>query len=242
MNKHDLIGSYRHLREILTAQHVAALCLVTETTLMERAKQIGMVQRREFACHSDTALQLLYDHAIHTAKPGKSRAIDRYAKIALPSCSPDESLVLAALVRATFSIWQVVRLHDVAGVILRDCIRGGEIWLMDVSIAATASPGMAFAGRTCRPGAFAMNTGVIVPVPADTVADVASEILPALGAAMGESAVDKVVNGMRLLTELYRSAIGTGLMANVRLVEPEDADRLSRFGRKAVSHIIATAP
>jgi hypothetical protein len=42
-------------------------------------------------------------------------------------------------------------------------LRDEEMWLVEESLTDSAEPGLTFAARLCRPAAFAMTCGVVVP-------------------------------------------------------------------------------
>lgn len=108
-------------------------------------------------------MTLIFDLAVHTAKPGRSRAIDRYARAAALSPGTDEARTLEAICAATFSIWRIDRHHEAAGLIVTDMLRETETWLVDEALTASGQPGLAFAGRLCRPAEFAMTCGIVGP-------------------------------------------------------------------------------
>jgi hypothetical protein len=103
---------------------------------------------------SEEEMTLAFDLALYTAKDGRSRALDRYARAARPSPASDEARMLDAMRRARFSIWRIERRHETAGLIVADVLREAEVWLVDEKLEASAPPGMAFAGRVCEPEKF----------------------------------------------------------------------------------------
>ena len=58
------------------------------------------------AAESFDELTLAFDLAIHTARPDRTRAVDRYAGAAQLQPGSDEALVLEAMRRARFSVWR----------------------------------------------------------------------------------------------------------------------------------------
>jgi len=45
--------------------------------MLERAKHLGLAYGRSVLAESEEEMTLVFDLAVHTAKPGRSRAIDR---------------------------------------------------------------------------------------------------------------------------------------------------------------------
>ena len=56
--------------------------------ILEQAKHLGLAYGQALVAESEEEMTLIFDLAIHTAKPGRSRAIDRYAKSVSSSPAP----------------------------------------------------------------------------------------------------------------------------------------------------------
>ena len=80
---------------------------------------------------SEHEMGLAEDLAIYLPRLGRSHPLDRYARAAGLAPDSDEAIVLEAMRHARFSLWRVERRHETAGLILRDLLRGEEIWLVD---------------------------------------------------------------------------------------------------------------
>jgi hypothetical protein len=221
MQRDDILHRYRLLRAIGTHHHTAALNYVARPTLLERAKHLGLAVANTLVFDSDEEMTLIFDLAIHTAKPGRSRAIDRYARAVSLSTGSDEANTLAAMRQAQFSIWRVERRHDLAGIEVTDVLRDRETWLLDEGLTASAPPGMTFAARLSWPAEFAMTSGVVVPVERALLAQVM------LGGGLGwmrHSGLEQLADDPRFATALYRAALRGGVMENVVFQEPALAD------------------
>src|SRR3712207_1954112 len=125
-----------------------------------------MTAGKMLVAESIDELTLAFDLCLYTATPGRSRGIDRYVRSAGVAPGSDEELMLQALCQARFSVWQVERPHETAGLLVRDLIREEGLWLVDENLEGTAPGGMTVDMRVSRPEAFAMTCGVIVPVDA----------------------------------------------------------------------------
>ena len=91
MQRNEILNRYRHLRAISTRHHGATLDRVARPAILERAKHLGLAYGQTLVAESEEAMTLIFDLAIHTAKSGRSRAIDRYAKAVALSLDPDEA-------------------------------------------------------------------------------------------------------------------------------------------------------
>ncbi|MBV8589612.1 MAG: hypothetical protein JO212_06050, partial [Acetobacteraceae bacterium] len=98
---------------------------------MEHARRLGMTAGQILIANNEEELTLIFDLAIYTAREGRSRAIDRYAKAVQLSPDSDEIVMLQAMRRTRFSIWRIDRRHDTCGLVVSDLLRQAEAWLVD---------------------------------------------------------------------------------------------------------------
>jgi hypothetical protein len=144
---------------------------------MEHARRLGLTKGKVLVAESEAELTLVFDLAIYTTKEGRSRVIDLYAQAAQLLHGPDEALMLEAMRRARFSIWQVRERHEAVGLVVTDMLRKVKAWLVDESLEATVPHGTALAWRLCDPGGFAMTGGVAVPVDRDPLDEISVDPL-----------------------------------------------------------------
>jgi hypothetical protein len=123
--------------------------------------------------------------------------------------------MLQAMGQARFSVFQVERPHEIAGLLVRDLIREESLWLVDENLERTAPRGTTFAMRVSRPEAFAMTCGVIVPVDATLIEAVFDEVQ---GRVRGEP--DAIANDRRFATAIYRAAVMDGIMDQIGFANP----------------------
>ncbi|WP_428492603.1 hypothetical protein [Rhodopila sp.] len=210
MHQHDILDRYRHLREIGNCHHQAALDHVPQTTIMERAKHLGLTHQGILTTDSDMEMALVFDLAVHTAKRGRSRAIDRYAKAA-SRADADETRTLDAIRHARFSLWRVLRHHDVAGLVIEDVLSERETWLIDEAMTASVAPGSAFAARLYSPDEFAITCGTVVPISAELIEEALLE-----GCWVQNHELHDIADDPRLAVAIYRTAVVQRTMETVR--------------------------
>jgi len=212
MTRGDVLGRYRHLRSISKHHHHTILTFLAQPTILEHARHLGLRAGQTVVADSEEELTLVFDLAIHTAREGRSRAIDRYASAArLPSDS-DDGLVLEAMCRARFSLWRIVRRHDICGLVLDDLVRQAETWLVDEGLEKSGAAGMCFASRVYEPDQFAMTSGVIVPIDRPMLEEVLTD-----GRACRHEDPERVADDPRFARAIYRAAPEAGLMERVVL-------------------------
>jgi hypothetical protein len=212
MSRDEVLARYRHLRAIGTRHHTEALRFLSRPALLEQARQLGLTTGEMLVAESMDEFTLVVDLAIYTSRPGRSRAIDRYAGAAQLRPGSDEALVLEAMRKARFSLWR--GRHAVVGLVVQDLLRQGEAWLVDEAMERSAPEGMAAAMRLCTPDTFAMTSGVIVPVDREALEEVLAEVLPRV-----RGSPDRVANDRRFATAIYRTAVARGLMERIGFEE-----------------------
>ena len=155
-------------------------------------------------------LNLAFDLAIHTAPKDRSRAIDRYARAAILAPEFDEGLVLDAMRHARFTIIGTLRRHDVAGLVVEDLFRGGEVWLVDEGLESSLPDGAALATRLCTPEGFAMTASVLVPIDIELIEDAIADTPQLL-----RNHREELIDDRRFAEAIYEVALASGLMEQV---------------------------
>jgi hypothetical protein len=206
----EILERYRHLRAISTHHQNAALKFVSNSTLTEHAKRLGLMVGRTLVVDSEAEMTLAFDLAVYTAREGRSTAVDRYAQAQPPAPGSDEELVLDVMRHARFSIWRIERRHEEAGLIVLDLLREQEVWLVDENMEANAPDGTGFAARLFEPESFAMTAGVVVP----TTRKVMERVLHNARAWQHETR-EHLARDPRFAMAIYRAAIKAGIMADV---------------------------
>ena len=119
--------------------------------------------------------------------------------------------MLAALRDTRFSLFRVSGKHAEAGIRLDDLLRGGEVWLVDVNLEATARAGAVLAMRLATPDGFAISCGVAVPIDEDTL----DEILEFLSDGGEVEDLAPLAEEPLLAQTVYQLALELGLTASV---------------------------
>jgi hypothetical protein len=210
MEREAVLRRYRYLRAIGMHHHHAALKFLARPAIVETARRLGMTAGQTLIANNEEELTLVFDLAIYTAREGRSRAIERYAKaVRLPPDS-DEIVMLQAMCRARFSIWRIDRRDDTCGLVVSDLLRQAEAWLVDEGLEVSGATGMCFASRLCDADVFAITSGVIVPIDRSMLEDVLSDVL-----ACRHSDPKRVGDDPRFASAIYRAALDRGTMEEV---------------------------
>jgi len=213
LDRDALIARYRRFRAISAQHNRDVMRFIVDSFVLERAKRLGLRFGRRLAVGCEGESAALMDFVVHTAPPGRSRAIDRLAKVAPWPADSDERLVLEAMQGARFSIWRVERRHELAGCVVFDMLRQSEHWLMDEALEAHCTLGVTVGARLFECGGFAMTTGALAPVSEES-------LLEALGAALPETEdPDVLAQDPRLAATIYGAAIDRGELDGVAFSE-----------------------
>ncbi|HJZ17651.1 MAG TPA: hypothetical protein VJ251_19785 [Stellaceae bacterium] len=210
LSRAEVLTRYRHLREISKRHHSAVLDFLAKDAIISQARRIGLAQGKTLVLDSIDDLNLAFDLAIHTAPKDRSRAIDRYARAARLAPESDELLVLEAMQRARFSIISIVRRHPIAGLIVKDLLRGVEVWLVDEGLESSLPDGAALATRLFTPEGFAMTAGVLVPLDSELIENAVANTPQLL-----RKRPDEVIDDRRFAEAIYRAALARGIMQQV---------------------------
>ncbi|WP_135468316.1 hypothetical protein [Crenalkalicoccus roseus] len=159
----EVLEFYRRCAALRQRFQDAALRTVPMPKLLEQARRLGLPVTEALAQIPDADLAFAFDLAVHTALPGRSRAIERVAR-QHRGAGEEEALVLRGLERAWFSVFRVLGPHPEAGLLLEDALLGGEAWVMDEALAESAPAGTVLATRLARVRGFAITCGAVAPL------------------------------------------------------------------------------
>jgi hypothetical protein len=210
----EVLARYRHLRAInkrlqreavnflshdAVSLHARRLCLALGRTLvLDQADDPTYVF--DFLLDQVDDLAYAIDLALHTALPGRTRAVDRYARTARVALDSDEALMLMAMRNSRFTIIRVERAHKAAGLVVTDVYRQNELWLVDVGMELTIPRGALIATRLYTPELFSMTAGITLPWDIEMLRDVVDDV-PQLD----RNRLEEAVNDGRFIEAVYRS-------------------------------------
>ena len=212
MTRTEILTRYRRLRQISKELHQAVLDVVAPKVVLDWAKRLGLARARTVLLESEQEMILAEDLAIYLTRPGRPHPLNRYARAARLPPGSDEAIVLEAMRRARFSLWRVERRHETVGLVLRDLLRGEDLWLVDEALERSARPGLAMAARLLQPEAFVMTARIIVPLVPGLMEQVFART-PVLQRVPAEA----LAREPRFAIGIHQAAVATGAMNAVRL-------------------------
>lgn len=218
----EVLARYRRLRDISQRHNSAIQKFVSRDALLQQARRLGLARGRTLILDHIDELTYAFDLAIHTAQPGRSRAIDRYAQSLGALSDPDEALMLDAMRGARFSLLRIERRHPVVGLVATDLCRRTELWLIDVGLESSIPDGAMMATRLYAPEGFSMTAGANLPIDATLMI----KLIDGLPRHLRGMPREAIVDDRRFAETIYRIALADGLMDRVEYRGlPDDAGR-----------------
>jgi hypothetical protein len=209
--REQVLARYRQLREISKLHHHNIQDFVSGDAILRQARRLGLAQGETLVLEDLNELNFVKDLVIYTASPGRSRAIDRYARSADLVARSDEALVLEAMRAARFAILVIERHHAAAGLIATDLVRRNQVWLVDIGLEASMPDGEMLATRIYAPERFSMTAGVTVPLDLGLVEALHAD-MPRL---LDHLELTKLIEDRRLAETIYRVALADGIMDRI---------------------------
>jgi hypothetical protein len=215
-SREDLLTRYRGYRQAIQLHLNAAVNFLSVAMIKEASRRIGLLSANTIVADHFSEMTLALDLAVFGQKPGRSRAIDRYAQATPFPDDSVEAVTLAALRANSFRVVRVKERHPIAGLIVHDLAHREELWLMDEGLEASSHEGAGLAARLIPLETFHTTAGAIVPV----AEDMFKHALHSLAARRGKldfSALDDP----RLPEALYAAAISSNAMEYMAYAEDD---------------------
>jgi hypothetical protein len=216
----DVIARYRHVRGVTRRFNDGLLQLIPRSAVMEQAKKLGLLCARILVLDSMDQMAFLFDLAIYTAPPDRTRAIDRFARSARFPPDSEEARVLDSMRKARFTACMVKRRHEIAGLVMGDVLRQTEFWLVDEGLEGTLADGDTIVTRVFTPDAFSVTCGVMMPVDLGIMTSVFYEVVPRLK----HHTIEQICQDRRFAEAIYRTAMDSGVMDTIAFRDPTAED------------------
>jgi hypothetical protein len=212
----EVIGRYRQVREISRQINDGLRKLVPRSAIIKHARKLDLTFGRIMLLDSVDQMAFLFDLAIYTAPPERTRAIDRYARTARFQAGSDEARVFEAMRNARFAACMVKRRHEIAGLVMGDVLRRTEFWLVDEGLERTLADGDTLVTRVFVPDAFSVTCGVAMPVDFGIMTSVFYEVVPRLN----HHTIEQICQDRRFAETIYRTAMAHGIMDEIGFRDP----------------------
>ena len=164
MTRDQALIIYRPVRAGIQRILRAAVKTCSDADVMRAAKHLGVWSDGRIEVPSESAIDMVSDLALFEPNQRGKRAYDRFLRDPRQVLDADDLALARRMAAARFSIFRVLRRHDLAGVWLEDVITPGElIWVLDEGLEVSAPDGLEFGLRIFDAGAFYAGFGIVVP-------------------------------------------------------------------------------
>ena len=212
----EIVRRYRHVREISKQISDGLLKLVPRSAIMRQARKLDLTFGRTLMLDSMDQMAFLFDLAIYTAPPDRTRAIDRYARTARFEPGSDEARVFEAMRNARFVLGAVERRHETAGLIIGDALRETDFWLIDQGLETSLKEGTILATRVFTPDEFSVTCGVAMPLEGMILEEAIADVKPRLR----NHTLEELADDRRFAEAIYRTAMAYGVMEEIGFRDP----------------------
>ncbi|MBR0753062.1 hypothetical protein JQ604_12790 [Bradyrhizobium jicamae] len=214
----DILARYLRLREISKKLHEGVLDSISTDTLLSQARRLGLAQGKTLLLDHADEMYYVYDLAIYTAPPDRSRAIDRYAKSAKFEAQSDERLMLDAMRGSQFAILLVEQRHETVGLIATDILRNAKVWLLDIGLESSMGEGELIATRLLTPGPFSMTAGVNVPFKIEML----EQVCMLLPRRLADRDLSRIAEHRHFAEAVYKVGLSDGVMDRLAYLDHAD--------------------
>jgi hypothetical protein len=174
---------YQRLRTILRGHQNAAVATISKPLFTRTARAFGLLRGKQLELESDAELTILMDHVIYDRDDRGDRGetpVRRYLRQLRETNDPDERAVRDAMARQRYSVFEVASVHPGIGLVLRDLVRGGTIFVVDKAMSGTAPVGALMAERVLPLPDYWVSSGSGFPITPESAWEVEQTIVPAL--------------------------------------------------------------
>jgi hypothetical protein len=168
----EIVAEYLRLRKVAERLNHRLVETLPKDVLDEGGKKLGILKGNTLVLDSEDQIAVLMDFCIYNVRRGGQNAVERYVANSPPTPGSDEALILEAMQRAWYSLFQVQSAVPGSGVAALDVLREREVFITDVSMSRSGVRGLVLASRLIPFDAFTMTGGAGLPVPSADALDV----------------------------------------------------------------------
>lgn len=167
-----LLRRYRQLRAIMRELHSELMQVMPKGTLTEYGQKLGLLVDGTLVFETEDEASVLVDYCLYDGWSGQHNAVTRFLAKQPYAVGTDQALLMDAMSRARYSLFQVESVAEGLGVNCRDVLRGDGGTIVDEGLGSTAFPGVIVAGRLVALPELSMTTGAGLVINANTLEDI----------------------------------------------------------------------
>jgi hypothetical protein len=164
MTRDEALALYRPIRAAIQRILSGATKACSNADVKRAAKHLGVWSDGRIEVPSESAIEMVSDLALFEPNQRGKRGYDRFLGDPGQALDAPDLALAQRMAGARFSVFRIVRRHELAGVWVEDLIRGGEpIWLLDQGLEVSAPDGLEVGMRRFDAGDFHAGFGIVVP-------------------------------------------------------------------------------
>ncbi len=178
----ELLTDYLRLRQALRQLASALMTRLPNGLVAECGKQLGLrvatrgLQRPLFVFDNAYEMSVLVDYGLYHTRRGGQTVVERSLSESPPPVDSDEETLLQAMRAVRYGLFAVEGVESGVGVQVRDLLRDESLFLVDIELSRTASPGIVLAGNIVSPAGLSMTTGAMLLVDGGLLDDLVEQL------------------------------------------------------------------
>jgi hypothetical protein len=172
MSQHkSLLPRYKQLRKAALPLNTRLVKTLPKDVLDEGGKNLGILKKNQLVLDTEDELAVLMDFCIYDVRRKGVNAVETFLNEKPPKPGSDERVLLEAMARARYSLFEVEETEPGVGVQVLDVLRDETLFLVDVGFSKSSRPRMVLATRIMAAEEITMTTGAALPFSALSVAE-----------------------------------------------------------------------
>jgi hypothetical protein len=221
----DLAARYRRYRETGKKLNSVMLERLSQTAIDDGVRDLDLLRGGILVFDSEDEMTVLMDYCLYNVPHDGRNTVQNFLADNPPPAGSDELLVLEAMSKAWFSLFDVTAVEPDVGMRVMDIFRETEHLLIDMGLSRSAKPGIMLATRAIPFDDFIMTSGVALPLGAndanreDLIALVSKNVFANNIASFGAMTP---AQGNKLARTIISAALAKGALSRVRFEDPEE--------------------
>ncbi len=212
--------------------HTELMRTLPKGMFTECGRKLGCLVDGTLVFESEDEASVLADYCIYDGWSDQHNAVTRFVANQPYAAGTDEALLLDAMLRARYSLFQVESVANGLGVNCRDILRGDGGTIVDEGLGSTAVPGVIVAGRLVALPELSMTTGAALAIDADVLEDITRTLEDGVKGITGYDLNDLTHEQEAALSSaIIRCALASGTPSKHAMHEPGRSETSPRRRR-----------
>ena len=220
----ELAERYKRLRHASFELNKVLLDFAPKQAIEHAGRKLGLWHKGTLVFGKEDEVNVLMDYVIYDCYEDGANAVDRYIRERPPAPGSDEQKVLRAEQQAFYTVVLVEEVLKGLGVRVHDLLMDRRFLLADIGFSQTAVEGLVLATRLIPFEDFVMTAGAALPLDADALAGVASNVIAGnLGDGVGAFADMTKERKADVTAAIIRLALEADASASIEYADVDEA-------------------